>query len=414
MSGLVLLTTLEYMILSRIVLMDTLLNFFTLLAITGFILAYQKRGSRYFLLFYLGSALAILSKGPVGIVLPLMVIVPFLLIRKDFSFLLRFFYWPGLALFVALLSPWYLSQILMHGKEFLMVNIAHYTFTRYLGVVENQPGPVYYYIPVLLIGFFPWVAFLPWVIRHLWKSRNESASLFLLMGVSIIFIFFSLSGTKQPNYIITFFPLASIATAQFFMESLGSSMAAFWKNPLTQGGIATLALSVLFTLTGFLLAPSLPKVYSGSAVFLLPLGIIWISGAIFYLLSLGFRKNTVLPFSISVASVLILFGYLIFGLFPEIEQYKYTKPFSLYVREHSRQNLSVVGYPSVLPSTLYYSDGKAQNIDDSGLKDLLSQKRPFYLIADEGQYKNLNPSDFRIVGKIATGILAAPVYLTDR
>lgn len=408
-AAVILATTLEYFILSRIVLMDTLLNFFTVLALVGFLLAYQKKSSRYFLLFYGSAALAILAKGPVGIVLPLMLIFAFLLIKREFSFFLKFFHWPGLLLLAAILSPWYLSQILMHGKDFLMINIAHYTFTRYVGVVENQPGPVYYYIPVLLAGFFPWVGFLPWVMAYHWRHRKNDSSLFLLLGMSIIFIFFSFSGTKQPNYIITFFPLAAVAVACFFMTGRESIPLSLWKSPLWRGGLAAFGLAVLLTVAGTLAAPSIPKVYAESAPYLIPLAVLWLSGTFLYLLALLWKRTGPLPVAVQASVVILLYLYVIYGLFPEIEQYKYTKPFALYLKENSGA-APVVGYNFRLPSMVYYLDGKTRSVDGQQLKALRDQKTSFYLVTDEPNFNGLGAGEYVLIKKIATGVLAAPVY----
>lgn len=82
---------------------------------------------------------------------------------------------------------------------------------------NNQPGPWHYYVPVLVVGAFPWTAFLPaTLIYHVRRMRQDGRSVLLILWMGMTFLFYSVAGTKLPNYILPLFPAAAIATARLW------------------------------------------------------------------------------------------------------------------------------------------------------------------------------------------------------
>jgi 4-amino-4-deoxy-L-arabinose transferase-like glycosyltransferase len=130
----------------------------------------------------------------------------------------------GAAIFLAIVAPWPLALVAHYHLFPLEKLIGEYTIGRYTGVIENQSGPVWYYVPVIILGFFPWIAFLPMAIvygaRRLRATASEvqSARLVRLAFVWIVMplLFFSFARTKLPNYVALEFPALALLTALYF------------------------------------------------------------------------------------------------------------------------------------------------------------------------------------------------------
>ncbi len=128
----------------------------------------------------------------------------------------------AIAVFVVIAVPWFALLAARTGKGSIATLIAHYTVGRYTGVIENQRGPLYYYLPVLILGFFPWTSFLvAALIVAERRMRLDSRVRFLLAWAIVPIVFFSIAQTKLPNYIAVAWPPLAVLTAAWF-ERIGS------------------------------------------------------------------------------------------------------------------------------------------------------------------------------------------------
>jgi 4-amino-4-deoxy-L-arabinose transferase-like glycosyltransferase len=130
----------------------------------------------------------------------------------------------GGAATIAVALPWFIVIALHSGLHAVIQLIGHYTFGRYTGVIENQAGPVWYYLPVMILGFFPWIAFFPMAlvygVRHL-RTPNADPRVARLVRLGLTWVvmplvFFSFAKTKLPNYIALEFPALALVTALYF------------------------------------------------------------------------------------------------------------------------------------------------------------------------------------------------------
>jgi 4-amino-4-deoxy-L-arabinose transferase-like glycosyltransferase len=145
------------------------------------------------------AGLATATKGPIGLALPAMVVVALWVVRRDWT-RWREIPWVAPLVFAILGLPWYLIETVRHGAEFF-------------GVVEDQPGPVWYYAPVLLLGTFPWTAFVPSTAAWMVASRRELLSQVVLLWCGITVAFYTAAGTKLPNYVLPVYPVLAIGIA---------------------------------------------------------------------------------------------------------------------------------------------------------------------------------------------------------
>ncbi|MBC7490674.1 MAG: glycosyltransferase family 39 protein [Glaciimonas sp.] len=170
----------------------------------------------WMLVCWAGMALAVLSKGLIGIILPGAVLILYTLFSRDWSIWKRLHLIKGLVLFFVITMPWFIL-ISLKNPEFPRFFFIHEQFERFTSKIHHRYGPPYYFIPILLLGIIPWLGVL---FQSLWNGaheRNASASFqpkkMLLIWTVFIFVFFSISDSKLPSYILPIFPSLALLIA---------------------------------------------------------------------------------------------------------------------------------------------------------------------------------------------------------
>ena len=161
-----------------------------------------------------GMALAVLSKGLIGVVLPGAVLVLYTLWSRDWAVWKRLHLGLGLLVFFAVTTPWFVL-VSLKNPEFPQFFFIHEHLQRFTSKVHHREGPLYYFIPLLVIGIIPWLGMLA---QSVWQARSERARGFqpkkmLLVWAVFIFFFFSISGSKLPSYILPIFPALALLIA---------------------------------------------------------------------------------------------------------------------------------------------------------------------------------------------------------
>ncbi len=226
-GSLMLLLNVEFVSIHRMALTDPALVLFTTLAAGGFWLGFHGRGRdrRFLWLFYIGMALATLAKGPVGLLIPLLGVAPYLTLTRQWpAYVARGRPLLGWAVCVLIAAPWYLAMLSIHGTEYLAAAQAH-TLGRFANPMEGHGGTILFYVPVLLLGFFPWSGWLLPALVHEWRNwkswwmnarpagGEQGLLLFCAVWVAALFVFFSLSATRLPHYILPLYPPAALLAA---------------------------------------------------------------------------------------------------------------------------------------------------------------------------------------------------------
>jgi 4-amino-4-deoxy-L-arabinose transferase-like glycosyltransferase len=216
-STLILLSSVEFFILSRIVIFEMALTFFITLGLVSFYWAQHPRTeaerTTAYLVMYGAVGAATLIKGAIGFVLPGMVILSYLLVTRKW-FLLRHMALPlGSALFLVIAVPWYvLAEIKNPG--YLRYFLLEEHLLRFSTGYFHRSGAWYYFIPVLVVGFFPWIALFPTIAQRSWQRPRDSDNAFLILWALVPFLFFSFSASKLPHYILPIFPALAILAAK--------------------------------------------------------------------------------------------------------------------------------------------------------------------------------------------------------
>jgi 4-amino-4-deoxy-L-arabinose transferase-like glycosyltransferase len=220
LSGLVAATSLEVVVLAHSAITDMVLIFFITAGLLAWFSAVQASDPRArvdaALVGAAALALAVLTKGPVGIVLPGLILGVFLALRGGMREALTGLPWGRmLVVFLLVAGPWYALELQARGWSFVEGFLLKHNVRRFTGVISGHAGPVYYYLPVVAVGLFPWTAFALPALRWAWPSGwwglrrptdREALALLLLVWAGVVFAFFSAAGTKLPNYVASLYP----------------------------------------------------------------------------------------------------------------------------------------------------------------------------------------------------------------
>ena len=220
-SAIILGTGVLYAFLAKLILTDMSLFVFFGGTLAAFFLGYHERQQKFFYIAYACAGLGVLTKGPVGFLLPGLVILVFLLAARDLSALRRICLPTGLLVFAAVCAPWYIYMYLVHGADFINTFLGIHNVLR-ATVSEHAKWNVwYFYIGIYFIGMFPWSFALPLALYRAWRIRPsvDTRALFLLVWAVVVPVFFQLMATKYPTYSFPAFLPTAILTARLLAHN---------------------------------------------------------------------------------------------------------------------------------------------------------------------------------------------------
>ncbi|MGB8338653.1 MAG: glycosyltransferase family 39 protein [Burkholderiales bacterium] len=221
----VLASSLWYALLGHINTLDMGLTFFLTLSVFGLSLAQREHAKphqqrNWMLIAWLGMAMAVLSKGLIGIVLPGAALALYSILNRDVRIWTRLHLGKGALLFLLIAAPWFIA-VSRANPEFAQFFFIHEHFDRFAKNEHDREGPIYYFVPILVIGILPWlVALFPALLRS-WKIERGYGEYrfhpnrFLLVWCAFIFVFFSLSKSKLPAYLLPIFPALALFIGQY-------------------------------------------------------------------------------------------------------------------------------------------------------------------------------------------------------
>jgi len=184
---------------------------------------YKERNRLWLLGFYFFLALGMLAKGPVAVFLAAVVLLFFVLLRREWKLLLQTLWPAGILLFLVVVLPWYVA-VQKANPEFFRVFILEHNLARYATDLYRHSEPFWYFIAVALVGLVPWVAFVivalvdairGWRFSAEQPASQEDLSLLLTLWFLFPIVFFSFSRSKLPGYILPTIPPAAILLADF-------------------------------------------------------------------------------------------------------------------------------------------------------------------------------------------------------
>ncbi len=173
--------------------------------------------------FYAFSALAVLTKGLIGILIPGMVIGAWIVLMNEWRTLKTMYLPTGTALFLLIAAPWHI-MVDRANPEFFHFYFIQEHVLRYLTKMHGRYQPAWFFIPIVLLGLFPWSVFLVQSISHnlpsTWRERYEHRdAVFLMLWAGIVFLFFSASSSKLVPYILPVFPPLALLIGRYYSDS---------------------------------------------------------------------------------------------------------------------------------------------------------------------------------------------------
>jgi 4-amino-4-deoxy-L-arabinose transferase-like glycosyltransferase len=227
-SALVLASSAYYFALGHISTLDMGVTFFLNATLLAFLLAQASpfKGVAEHLWMALAAvcaALAVLSKGLIGVVIPGAALVLYSLIQRDWSVWRRLHPFMSLAVFLVVAAPWFVL-VSLRNPEFAEFFFVHEHLARFASHVHRRDEPIWYFAPILLIGLVPWTvvaleALLPSARAAKGPAREFAPERFLLIWIAFVFIFFSASGSKLPAYLLPLFPAWALLIGKRWSEA---------------------------------------------------------------------------------------------------------------------------------------------------------------------------------------------------
>jgi 4-amino-4-deoxy-L-arabinose transferase-like glycosyltransferase len=194
--------------------------------------AWHQTGARLFLAsFYVLIALGTLAKGPVAPILAIGVIGAFALMQSDLRMVWKALWLPGIVLFCVVALPWYIA-VQLKNPDFFRVFILEHNFARFGTNLYRHKQPFWYYLPIAFVSLVPWMFFAIagfFAALRTWfdarKQRIREADcwpIFLAVWLIVPIVFFSLSQSKLPGYILPAIPAGTLLVAEYVGRKIGA------------------------------------------------------------------------------------------------------------------------------------------------------------------------------------------------
>lgn len=207
LTAVILATATLHIVVGSIDILDMMITMFMTLALASFYKARLSKSRRWYLLFYAAMALGLLTKGLISIVLPLGIIFWYIILTKQWKIVRDLIYIPGIILFFIISVPWF-YLVCSANPDFFYFFFIREHFLRFATKMADRYQPVWFFVPMIILGMFPWLGFLPsifvkdGIVRRPESAKNKRDIIFLLTWFAVVFIFYSLSDSKLVPYIL--------------------------------------------------------------------------------------------------------------------------------------------------------------------------------------------------------------------
>ena len=354
-SAVVLASSLGMVLYGRAAIMDSLLTFTLTLGLGAYLFYATVRPLQIWLaVAYAAFGASVLAKGPVGIVLPLLIIVLFEFVSHRRVLPSARSLLISTASFLAVVAPWHVAIFNAQGWEYVESFLFQHNLDRFLTTIHRHHGPFYYYLPILVVALLPWTAFIPGAVSSAFRNRDPRR-LFLFLWIGIPLVFFSLAGSKLPGYILPILPPLSLLVGTFWTDEsrTGEPEARWVTGPLAvQVGLSI----VLGAAAVYGFGSRLPAIVEGG----------WVLGSLVIVLSvatylLGRRRPRV-AFRGLVASSVVLTLVLVLYVAPLMEPYKSLKTLASIGFAELAPDEQVICYKSFYPQAHFYTQDRLGEI----------------------------------------------------
>jgi 4-amino-4-deoxy-L-arabinose transferase-like glycosyltransferase len=346
-AALLLGSSLLYAMMAHVNTLDMGVTFFISLGIFSLLLAQKEEQVAYrrnwMLLAWAGLALAVLSKGLMGFILPGAALFLYSVFNRDITIWKRMHWFTGLLLFFLIAAPWFVL-VIKANPEFFQRFFIYEHFERFTTKVHGRFQPWYYFVPILLLGMLPWTVLMLDTLLRTWRDSVQkvkafSPERFLLVWAVFVYLFFSISDSKLPSYLLPIFPALALL--------MGKQLAAmnarrlFWLTAPSLLVAGILLGCIPFAAGMAADTPLQLQMYSDYSVWLFVAAAIWFAGICMALWWLR-RENKMLAV-IVLACTSLVFSQLA------------TSGYNTIARERSSYILAEAIKPLIKPEVPFYS-----------------------------------------------------------
>lgn len=409
-ASLILASSALYFVMGHLVTIDMTLSTFLTASLFCWLLGIRTKQSLAYYGFYAFAALAVLTKGLIGLIFPAMIIGSWILILNEWQLLKRIYLPSGILIFLAIAAPWHLL-VQWYNPEFLRFYLLDQQFLRYFTHSANRSQPPGFFIPVLLLGFLPWAIFIVQAYCYnlpKWQDRKQNKfTLFLLLWPTLIFLFFSLSHSQLIPYLLPIFPPLAILIGRYLSDQ--------WdlKTPFpgTRWGYAAIPLLIFFAAVGGLIVNHIHKLLVLSTIKreILALSLIWLCSSLLATFFI-WHKRAIAAFSaILIGSLLVYFLVLI--AMPKADT-RSIKTLALTIKPHMqpgdevvtyqnyyqdlpfylKRRIIIVDWQNELEFGMHHQDTSSWMIPQATFWQLWQSNKKVYMLTDNDTYASLKQS----------------------
>ncbi len=375
-GALVLTTSIEFFYLGKAAVTDMTL----LLCLTVSLLSFIEK--KYYLA-YLFAGLATLTKGPIGLLFPGAIVFSYILVTRNWSYLKTMKIPSGLLLYAIVALPWYVIMYQLHGNAFIDTFLGFHNVTRFTSPEHPEGILWYYYIPVLILGFFPWTGIM---LQSIWtsftKAREEfPVLLFLNIWSLVIFVFFSISQTKLVSYILPMYPPLAMVVG-WYIDRLWTNR---YEIRCRSWGISLGLLSTLLTVGMFFGLKGMPGLATG--VYLSATIFIGMSIAVIYFVH---KRAICSAFWTQIIGMTLFSMILVWIMFPVAAPSFTMKNMSQEFKTQYDGTSPVHVIKFLRPGFAFYTDVYGLEMkNDSDLKTAIQNNKRAYFVIRQSEYNRL-------------------------
>ena len=395
-TGVVLMTSPLFFLISHFCITDMLLTFFVSASLYLFFIEYTETNKSTFrrLLLYFLLSMVFLVKGHVGILLFILIITCFLLWIRDFRYIKRIWYLPGFVLFLGIICAWGIPFWLSLGTKQISALLSQETSGRFVSGYAH-PEPFYYYLPVFMMGFFPWSLFIFITFIYVFTKRKtlpvaEKKQVYFFCSWFILTLaFFSMSHSKLMTYILPISPSIALLTSSISRWEMDGKL---WKK-LSWVIWSALGLSIIILIVSIFTMPKwFPAKYGFSTYHIaIPIIILFI-GMLMALFTFTSRRSFSQLQKVFCLTNCLFLVITVTYLAKYVENFRSTKDIVEKCLLDKGEDYALLSYSRTLPSLVFYSGKNVIEMEaDISFKNLISdQGKSIYLVMSLNDYREKN------------------------
>lgn len=377
-AGLMLATSLEFIVLGRLANTDMLLAWWMTLALVAWF-------ERWYFLWWIALALGMLTKGPVAVVVPGLVIGGYLVWSREWARLKEMRWIPGLLVFCVISAPWYLALGMRHGWVVLHEFFVRENVSRFVADPYERAQPWWYLLPVFVGGAFPWSMLWPeavWSLKR--EGRVPPIERFAIVWALAVLAFFSLSTSKLYSYLAPVFPAMAVLTA-CRLERFRAGRQPLW----VAGVVGCVVLGVGAAALSRYVHERLGA--PAAAAFVPVVSILVLTGlAAFLAWGRGRIERGV---QLATACVALTHLAVIFAFSPHLEAHRSLRPLVTQLDPALREQARVVSFAITKPGATFYFNRRVERLDDETALRRIQATRdePVLCLMTRDTYETLAP-----------------------